>query len=118
VSGLQYQSQADLAAQHQPMLESIAQARAANDALEATIVAADARARALANDYAAAGGDVAAYQAKLDQLSALVAKVQGSAAALSTSIKLPTVTMHGAVGGGYVSSGGSTGGTTAASGKP
>jgi hypothetical protein len=121
VSGLQYQSQADLAAQHQPMLETIVQAKAANDALEATIQAADARARALANDYTAAGGDVTAYQARLDQLAALVAKVQGSAAALSTSIRLPTVTMHGAIGGGYVGSGGSapaTGGTTAASGKP
>jgi hypothetical protein len=122
VSGLQYQSEADLASQHQPMLETIAQARAANDALEATVMAADARAQALAADYAAAGGDVAAYQAKLDDLAKLVAKVRGSAAALSTRINLPSVSVHGAIGGGSVrSSGGSapaTGGTTAASGKP
>jgi hypothetical protein len=120
ISGLQAQTDADLAAQHQPMIETIAQARAANDALEATIVAADARTRDLAAQYAATGGDVAAYQAKLDELAALVAKVQGSAAALATKINLPTVTLHGAIGG-VGRSGGSapaTGGTTSASGKP
>lgn len=116
VSGLQYQTQAELAAQHEPMLATIAQARAANDALEATIRAADAQARALAADYATAGNDVAAYQAKLDALATLVAKVQGSAAALSTSIKLPTITMHGAIGGS--GSAPATRATTSASGKP
>ena len=117
VSGLQYQSEAQLAAQHQPMIDAIAQARAANDALQATLVAADARVQALAADYAKAGGDVTAYQAKLNELATLVAKVQGSAAALSTSITLPAVTIHGAIGGG----GGSapaTVATTSASGKP
>jgi hypothetical protein len=117
VSGLQSQTEAQLAAQHQPMIEAVSQARARNDALQATIVAADARVRALAADYAKAGGDVTAYQAKLNALATLVAKVQGSAAALSTSISLPSVTIHGAIGGG----GGSapaTGGTTSASGKP
>ena len=42
-------------------------------------------------------GDVAAYQAPLDELAALVAEVQGSAAALPARIKLPSVSMHGAV---------------------
>jgi hypothetical protein len=117
VSGLQYQTEAQVAAQHAPMIETIAQARTQNDALQAAIVAADGRVRALAADYAKAGGDVAAYQAKLNELAALVAKVQGSAAALSTSFTLPAVTMHGAIGGG----GGSapaTVATTSASGKP
>jgi hypothetical protein len=116
VSGLQYQTEAQLAAQHQPMIDTIAQARAANDALAATIVAADTRVRALAADYASAGGDVAAYQAKLNELAALVAKVQGSAAALSTSINLPAVTVHGAIGGG--GSAPRIVATTSASGKP
>jgi hypothetical protein len=116
VSGLQYQSEAQLAGQHQPMVEAVSQARARNDALQATIAAADAQVRALAADYAKAGGDVTAYQAKLNALATLVAKVQGSAAALSTSISLPAVTIHGAVGGG--GSAPATGGTTSASGKP
>jgi len=45
------------------------------------------------------GGDVASYEARLDELAALVAEVQGSAAALPTRISLPSVTMRGAVGG-------------------
>jgi hypothetical protein len=117
VSGLQYQTEAQLAGQHQPMIETIAQARARNDALQATILAADAQVRAVAADYAKAGGNVSAYQAKLNALATLVAKVQGSAAALSSTISLPSVTIHGAIGGG----GGSapaTVGTTSASGKP
>jgi hypothetical protein len=116
VSGLQYQSEMDLAAQNQPMLDTIAQARAANDALQASILAAGARTQAVAADYGAAGKDMAAYQAQLDNLSQLVARVQGSAAALSTKISLPAVSIHGSVGGSR--SAPATTATTSASAKP
>jgi len=99
VSGLQYQTEADLAARHQPMLDTIVQARSANDALEATIAVADARVRDLAAAYDSAGNDVAGYQARLNDLASLVAKVQGSAAAMATTITLPSVSVHGAIGG-------------------
>jgi hypothetical protein len=113
VAGLQAQSQTETAAQNQVGIDAVAQARAANDALESAVTSADARARALVADYNGVSQDMSAYQAQLTSLSALVAKVQGSAAALNTKIQLPTVTMHGAVGGG-----GGVVTTTTASGKP
>ena len=72
------------------------------------IVKADAEVRALVADVRQVGGDVEAYQARLDALAALVAEVQGSAAALPARIKLPTVTMRGAVAGSSRSGGGTT----------
>ena len=99
VSVLQGDSDAALSARRQPYVEALAAARSANDALEASLLNVDAGARALAADYAAVGGDVASYQARLDELAALVAQVQGSAAALPTRISLPSVTMRGAIGG-------------------
>ncbi len=117
VAGLQAQTQADVAAQNQPAIDAVAQAKAANDALEAAIQDADARARALTADYGAVSKDMTAYQAQFAKLSDLVAKIQGSAAKLNSSFTLPTVTMHGAISGG----GSSTTvvvTTTTASGKP
>ena len=58
----------------------------------------DASARALAGGWTDATNDIAAYEAKLDDLAALVADVQGSTAALPARIKLPSVSMHGAIG--------------------
>jgi hypothetical protein len=100
VSVLQSDSDAALAASRQPYLEALAAARTANDTLEAAVAKADGATQALANDYAAAGQDITGYQARLDELAALVAQVQGSAAALPTRISLPSVTMHGSIGGG------------------
>jgi hypothetical protein len=114
VAGLQAQTQTDTAAQNQVSIDAVAQARAANDALESAVKAADARARALVDQYNGVSQDMSAYQAQLASLGALVAKIQGSAAALNTKIQLPTVTMHGAVGGG----GGGVVTMTTASGKP
>lgn len=116
VSTLQYRSEMDLAAHNQPMLDTIARARAANDALQASVVAAGTRTQAVAAEYGAAGKDIAAYQAQLDSLAQLVAKVQGSAAALSTKISLPSVSIHGSVGGS--GSAPATTATTSASAKP
>jgi hypothetical protein len=117
VSGLQAQSQSDAAAAAQPALDALASAKASNDEIAAAIKAADTRLQTLASDYNTTSGDMAAYQAQFAQLSALVAKIQGSAAAMNANFKLPTVTMRGAIG-----SGGGGGGTvvvtTSASGKP
>lgn len=115
VSGLQYQSQAELAARNQPMLDAVSSTRAANDALEASIQAASVRLQSVAADYGTVGQDMTAYQARLDSLAALVAKVRGSAAAMSTHMSLPSVSIHGAVGGGSAPR---TTSTTSASAKP
>ena len=113
VASFQAQADAAVVAARSPYLDQVAKTRAANDALESVLAKADAEARALAADYAAVGEDVTGYQARLDQLSALVADVQGSAAALPTRIALPSVSMHGAVGGSSSSSGGKAPRTTA-----
>lgn len=115
VSGLQSQSLADAVADTQPGLDAVARAKAANDQIESQLKDADARLRALAADYDATSTDVTAYQAQFEQLSALVAKIQGSAAKMNANFKLPSVTIRGSVG----SSGGSSVvTTTSGSGKP
>ena len=98
VSGLQAQHDAAVIAARQPSVDRISEVRAANDALEAALVAVDAKARTLAADYATAGGDISVYQARLDELAGLVATIQGSAAALPSRIALPSVSIHGKVG--------------------
>lgn len=115
VAGLQAQTQADAAAAVQPAVDALASAQAANDQIEAAIKDADGRLQALAHDYNAAGTDMTAVQAQLSELSALVAKIQGTAAAINTNFKLPTVSIRGAIGGG---GGGTVVTTTTASGKP
>ena len=100
VAALQSQGDAEIATRRAPYVEAALQARTANDGLEAALLRVGAQARMLASDYAAAGEDVTAYEARLDKLAVLVAEVQGSAAALPARIKLPSVTVHGAVGGG------------------
>jgi hypothetical protein len=97
IAALQASNDGQLAARRQPWVDEVANARAANDALEQALLRADADARWLGSEYDSVGGDVAAYQARLDGLAALVADVEGSAAALPTRIALPRVTIHGAV---------------------
>jgi len=116
VAGLQAQTDAQVAAARAPYLAAVSQARAANDELERVITNADAETRALANSYGQVGVNMADYQTRLDSLAALVAEVQGSAAALPARIKLPTVTMRGAIAGTRSSSGRSAPATSATSG--
>jgi len=99
ISGLQAQSEADVAAARAPYVSVVAEARAANDALETRLAGADAQLRALVADYGMVGEDVTAYQTRLDSLAVLVAEVQGSASALPARIKLPSVSMAGAIAG-------------------
>jgi hypothetical protein len=120
ISGLQAETDASVAAARAPYQDVVAQARAANDELEARILKANAEVGALVATYGKVGKNMEAYQARLDSLATLVAEVQGSAAALPTRIKLPTVSARGAIAGGS-RSGGTTRRTTAktgASGAP
>jgi hypothetical protein len=120
ISGLQAETDASVAAARAPYQDVVAQTRAANDELEARILKADAEVAALVATYGKVGANVEAYQTRLDSLAALVAEVQGSAAALPTRIKLPTVSARGAIAGSS-RSGGTTRRTTAktgASGAP
>ena len=94
VAGLQAESEAAASAARAPHLDTLTQTRAANDALEAKVLAADAQVRALAGTYATIGTEVEAYQARLDALALLVADVEGSAAALPDRIRLPSVSMR------------------------
>ena len=94
VSAFQATADADLTAQHQPYVDAVAAARSANDRLEAAVRQADLDTRSLVAAYTAAGNDVAAYQQRLDDLAALVAEVQGTAASLPNRISLPKVTVR------------------------
>ncbi|MEW6223815.1 MAG: hypothetical protein AB1627_04230 [Chloroflexota bacterium] len=96
VSGLQSSSDAALIARTQPWLDQVAEARAANDELEAALIRASTEAQALGAAYEAAGDELVAYEARLDSLAALVAEVKGTAAALPSRIGLPKVTVRGA----------------------
>ncbi len=121
IAGLQADSEAGVAAARAPYLDELAQARAANDAMETRIAKSDTEIHALVATYGAVGGNVASFQERLDSLAALVADVQGSAAALPARIKLPAVSTvrvsrSSSSGGGGGSSAPATGGRTGASG--
>lgn len=105
VAAMQADTDAQAIAARAPYLDEVARLQAANDELERQLHKADAEARALAADYGAVGVAVTGYEARLDALAALVADVEGSVAALPTRIKLPSVTMRGAVAGNSRSSG-------------
>jgi hypothetical protein len=94
VSALQASSDAALDAQRQPYVATVAEARAANDRLEAALRQVDRDTRSLVAAYATTGDELAAYQGRLDALAALVADVQGSAASLPTRLSLPKVSVH------------------------
>lgn len=115
VAALQADADAQVIAARAPYIDEVTSLRAANDELERLLHRADAQARALAADYSAVGVTVAGYEARLDALAGLVAEVEGSVAALPTRIKLPSVTMRGAVAGSS-RSGGSAPRTRATSG--
>jgi hypothetical protein len=95
VSGLQSSTDAARIARSEPWLEQVAEARAANDELEAALLDASTEAQALGAAYEAAGEGIVAYEARLDALAALVAEVEGTAASLPSRIGLPKVTVRG-----------------------
>ncbi len=99
ISVIQSRDDASRAAAQAPLLQAVAETRAANDALAARIEAANGSVSAVIAEYGSTGADVATYQARLDSLAALVAEVRGSAAALPSRIKLPTVSARGPIAG-------------------
>jgi hypothetical protein len=117
VSALQASSDASLAAARQPFLDRVAATRAANDELEDALGRAHAIATRLTGEYDALSLDVATYEERLAALAALVADVEGSAAALPARISLPKVTMRGTVGTTRSSSGGSSSGAPSSNGS-
>jgi len=120
VAGLEAHTQAQAAADAQPALSALATTTTANDEMDAAIRDASARLQQLAHDYDSTSTDMTAYQAQFARLSKLVAKIQGSAAAMNANFRLPAVTMRGAIGGGGGGGGGGTVvvTTSGGSGKP
>jgi hypothetical protein len=117
VAGIQAESDAAVAAARAPFQDAVARARDANDELEARVVAADGTARSLVVSYTGAASDAARYEARLDDLAALVAEIEGSAASLPNRIRLPAVVARGAVGGTRSTRPPATSGRTGASGR-
>ena len=97
IAALQASDDAAVAARRQPWVDAIAAERVANDELEANLTSASDNATRLGGLYADVSTDVAAYRARLEELAALVAEVEGSAAALPSRVALPAVTMRGAI---------------------
>lgn len=123
VALLQAETDAATVAERAPYLHALAESRAANDRLEARLRAAAGVASELVARYDDVGTAAVAHQARLDELAALVAEVEGTAAALPTRIRLPSVSVRGPVtlsrpssGGGGGSSAPRTSGRTGASG--
>jgi hypothetical protein len=98
ISVLQAHDDAATVARHQPYVDVLARQRAANDELEAAVRQADQQVHALGGWYTQTGDRLAAYEARLDALAALVADVQGTAAALPARISLPAVNVRTSVG--------------------
>ena len=98
VAGLQSQADAQLTAQTQPYADALARTRAANDQLESALRQVGTQAEALGTRYTATGDQLTAYEARLDALAALVAEVQGTAAALPSRLSLPSVTVRASSG--------------------
>ncbi len=97
IAGLQASDDAAVAARRQPWVDAIAAERVANDELEANLATATDNAAWLGRVYADVSADMGAYRVRLDELAALVAEVEGSAAALPSRVALPSVTMRGAI---------------------
>jgi hypothetical protein len=91
VAAFQSQDDASLVAQGRPIMDAVAQRRAANDQLEATLAALNDRLTNLGASYEATGQSVSSYEARLAALGSLVTQVNGSVTVAPTRISLPTV---------------------------
>lgn len=95
VSGLQADADGAAILAAAPGVASLAQLTAGNDRLEAAIVGAGSAAGDVAGGYAATAELVAAYEARLQALAALVTDVADEAAALPDRVALPPVSILG-----------------------
>ena len=91
VSGLQASSEAALAAERAPALATIDAVDRSYVRLEADVQAARTAYEAAAAAYAETGTGFQDMEARLKDLAAAVAEVNGTAASMPTSIKLPSV---------------------------
>jgi hypothetical protein len=95
ISSLQAMEDASLRAARAPAVASIEVAAQANDRLEAAVLRAGTAATSLGDSYASTARAVAEFEVRLDQLAALVADVEGRAAALPSRIALPPLAIRG-----------------------
>ena len=91
VSGQQASSEALIAAQRAPALATIDAVDRGHTRLEADLKAARTAYEAAAATYAATGSGFQDLEARLADLADAVAKVNGTAASMPTSVRLPSV---------------------------
>lgn len=91
VTGLQSMSEAQLAANRAPAIETIRSVQQKHDQLEARLATARSSYAAAAEAYRASGTGFAAMEARLSELSTLMTEINGTTAALPSSVKLPSV---------------------------
>lgn len=91
VSGLQASSEAAIAAQRAPALATIGALDRGYASLEADLRAARSAYQAAAGTYAATGSGFQTMEARLADLAAAVGQVNGSAAAMPATVRLPSV---------------------------
>ena len=91
VSGLQASSEAAIAAQRAPALATIDALDRGHTRLEADLLAARSAYEAAAAAYAASGAGFQDLEARLADLATVVAEVNGTAASMPTTVKLPSV---------------------------
>lgn len=92
VAGFQSTDEARMAAERAPTVAAIGQLQAGHDDLKARLDAARAAYEAAAGAYAIVGGRFEALEGDLATLAATVGEIQGAAAALPDSVKLPKIT--------------------------
>lgn len=92
VTGLQSTTEAGLAVDRAPAIAAIDAARRAHGELERRLEATRRAYEAAAAAYASTGDGFVAMEARLAELAGVVTEINGSAASLPTSVKLPAVT--------------------------
>lgn len=91
VTALQSSSEQALAAKHAPTVEAIDMLRAEHDRLEARLVVAGTAYNEAAAAYGELAGGLGEFEQRLGALATQVKKVEGSAMALPSSVRLPSV---------------------------
>ncbi len=91
VSGLQASSEAAIAAQRAPALATIAAVDRSQTKLEGDLARAQTAYESAAAAYAATGTGFQAMESSLGDLAAAVAAVNGAAASMPATVKLPAV---------------------------
>lgn len=91
VTGLQSVAESQLAADRAPALETIRTVQQDHDRLEARLATARSSYAAAAEAYRASGTGFAAMEARLSELSTLMTEINGTTAALPSSVRLPSV---------------------------